>query len=191
MIEPLFDLLQEACLSRRTGVLLVVVACDKPVYRRVALSLSFRMGELMVVSGRGRRDMAAIRLLHEAGAVRRSRWISLPESQQLMTSNLPSTRSILEDVADGLAIPYAAQELAPRDEMQVERLSEIQSFMHAMAGGRGEDLFLKRVFEHHPSDDWERLVNDLHRDIEAVFGPDVATRVTMADENQSAPVSCF
>jgi hypothetical protein len=191
MIKPLFDLLQEACLSRRTGVLLLVVACDEPVSQRVAMSLSFRMGELMVVRGRGRQDMAAIRLLHEASAVRRSRWIGLPESQESMTSNLPSMRSMLEDVADGLAIPYAGHELAPRDHMQLERLSEIQSFMHAMAGGRGEDFFLKRVFEHHPSDDWERLVNDLHRDIEAVFGPDVATRVTMADENQSAPVSCF
>jgi hypothetical protein len=191
MIEPLFNLLQEACLARRTGVLLLVVVCDGTASKRVAMSLSFRMGELMVVRGRGRRDMAAIRLLHEASAVRRSRWIGLPESQKSMASNLPTMRSMLEDVADGLAIPFTGHELPPSDQLQLERLGEIQSFMHAMAGGRGEDFFLKRVLEHPPSDDWERLVNGLHRDIEAVFGPDVATRVTMADENQSAPVSCF
>jgi hypothetical protein len=191
MIEPLFDLLKEACLSHRTGVLLLVVACDEPVSKSVAMSLSFRMGELIAVRGRGRQDMAAIRLLHEARTVRRSRWIGLPESQESVTSNIPSMRSMLEDVADGLAIPFTGHELPPRGEIQLERLSEIQSFMHAMAGGRGEDFFLNRVFEHAPSDDWERLVNELHRDIEAVFGAEVATRVTMADEDQSAPVSCF
>ena len=191
MIGPLFNLLQEACLSRRTGALLLVVACDKPESRRFAMSLSFRMGELMAISGRGQRDMAAIRLLRAASAVRRWRWVGLPESQAPMTSNLPSIRSVLEDAADGLAIPHLGYELPPREQLRVERLSEIQSFMHTMAGGHGEDIFLKRVFDHPPSDDWGSLLNGLHQDIEALFGADVASRVTMADENPPAPVSCF
>ncbi|MCZ8256608.1 MAG: hypothetical protein O9327_13200 [Polaromonas sp.] len=191
MIKPLFDLLKEACVSRRTGVLLLVVACDEPVSGRFTMSLSFRMGDLVAVRGRGRRDLAAIRLLREASAVRRSRWIGLPESQETMTSNLPSMRSMLEDMAEGLVIPFAGHELPPSGQIQLERLGEIQSFMHAMAGGRGEDFFLKRVFEHPPSGDWEGLLRSLRRDIEALFGADVATRLTIADGNPSTPVSCF
>ncbi len=191
MIEPLLHLLKEACLSQRTGVLLLVLASDKPVSKRFAMSLSFRMGELIAISERGRRDMTAIRLLHEAGSVRRWRWIGLPESQEPMMSNLPSIRSVLEDAADGLVIRCAGPELPRHDQLQLERLSEIQSFMHAMAGGRGEDIFLKRVFDHPPSDDWGSLLTGLHDDIETLFGADVASRVTMAVENLPAPVSCF
>jgi hypothetical protein len=177
MIEPLFFLLEEANVSQRTGVLLLVVTCNQPAPRTFTLSLTIRTGELMAIREGNRQGLAALRLLHEASSVRSHQWLDLPEDEEPVTSDLPSLISVLDDVADDLTPPWAEEELPASEQMHLERLREIQAFLQTMAGACGNDVFLKRVFQHSPSDDWERLMDSLCRDIDTLFGADVAARV--------------
>lgn len=177
MIEPLFSLLEEANISQRTGVLILMVACDKPVPRTLTLLLTIRGGELMAIHEGNRSGVAVLRVLHEASEVKLHHWLDLPEGEEPMTSDLPSLGSILDDVADGLAASWAEEELPGSEQLHLENLREIQAFLQTMAGGCGNDVFLKRVFEHAPSEDWESLMESLCRDIETLFGADVAARV--------------
>jgi hypothetical protein len=84
---------------------------------------------------------------------------------------------VLDDVTDGLTTPWAEEALPVSEQIYVDRLNEIQAFLQAMAGACGNDVFLKRVFQHSPEDDWEKLMDSLCRDIETLFGADVAARV--------------
>jgi hypothetical protein len=177
MIEPLFFLLEEASVSQRTGVLLLVVVCNQPVPRTLTLSLTIREGELMAIREGNRQGLAALRLLHEASFLRNHQWLDLPEDEEPVTSDLPSLISVLDDVADDLTPPWADEELPASEQIRLERLREIQDFLQTMAGACGKDVFLKRVFEHSPSDDWEGLMDSLCRDIEMLFGADVAAKV--------------
>lgn len=177
MIKPLFSLLEDAYVSQRTGVLILVVGCREPSPKIFTLSLTFRTGELAGIQEGNRRGQAAFRLLHEASFVRYHQWLDLPEDDEPMMSDLPSLGGVLDDVADDLTAPWAEEEPSPSESCRVERLSEIQAFMQAMAGSYGNDVFLKRVFEHPPSDDWEKLMAGLGQDIEALLGAEVAARV--------------
>jgi hypothetical protein len=177
MNEPLFLLLQQANVSQRTGVLLVVVTCHQPAPRTFTLSLTIRAGELMAIREGNRQGLAALRLLYEAKFLEGHQWLNLPEDDEPLTSNLPSLTSVLDDVADGLTAPWAEDVLHASEHMHVEHLNEIQAFLQAMAGSCGNDVFLKRVFQHSPEDDWERLMDSLCRDIETLFGADVAAKV--------------
>lgn len=191
MIEPLFFLLQEAHVSRRTGVLLLVVACNGPVSRIFTLSLTLRAGELMAIREGNRQGLAALRLLHEANFLRRHQWLDLPEDEEPSTSDLPSLGSVLDDVADDLTTPWAEEDLPVSEQMYVDRLNEIQLFLQNMAGECGNDVFLKRVFQHSPSDDWEKLMNSLCQDIETLFGANVAAKVMTMGKNQFTAKDCF
>lgn len=177
MIEPLFLLLEEANISQRTGVLILVVACDQPAPRTFTLLLTIRAGELVAIHEGNRSGWAVLRVLHEASELRLHHWLELPEGEEPMTSDLPSLSSILDDVADDLTTPWDEEELPGSEQIHVERLREIQAFLQTMAGGCGNDVFLKRVFQHSPADDWEKLMDSLCRDIETLFGADVAARV--------------
>ncbi len=177
MNEPLFLLLQGANISQRTGVLLVVVTCHQPAPRTFTLSLTIRAGELMAIREGNRQGLAALRLLYEAKFLEGHQWLDLPEDDEPVTSDLPSLSSVLDDVADGLTAPRAEDVLPASEQMHVERLNEIQAFLQTMAGPCGNDVFLKRVFQHSPSDDWEGLMDSLCRDIETLFGADVAAKV--------------
>jgi hypothetical protein len=191
MIEPVFRLLQEANVSRRTGVLILVVVCNGPVSRIFTLSLTFRAGELMTVLEGSRHGFAALRLLHEASFLRRHHWLDLPEDDESITSDLPSLRGVLDDVADDPAGPWAEEKLPVSEQLYVDRLNEIQAFLQTMAGECGNDVFLKRVFQHSPSDDWERLMDGLCQDIETLFGANVAAKVMTMGKNHFTAADCF
>jgi hypothetical protein len=95
MIEPLLFLLREANVSRRTGVLQVVVTCNQTVSSTFTLSLTVLAGELITIREGSRHSLEALRLLREANSVRSHQWLDLPEDEDPVTFSAPAASTAL------------------------------------------------------------------------------------------------
>jgi hypothetical protein len=95
MIEPLLYLLKDASASQRTGVLRLVVTCNRPVPRTFTLSVTVLAGELITIREGNRQGLAALHLLREANSVRSHQWLDLSEDEDLVTLEVPAAPTTL------------------------------------------------------------------------------------------------
>lgn len=178
MIEPVYSLLHQLAQGQRTGMLLLVITTHGSASHIVTIWLVD--GELFHVSSRMRQGSAALLMLRHARLLRRWQWFELEPPPELTTQHLPHLQEFL-DFEHAHVIP-APPDGAPvtLEQLRMERLFAIQTFMQTMAGPAGDDAFMQIVFDHSPMSAWDELVEALREHIGLYFGAMVARQVVDA-----------
>lgn len=178
MIEPLYSLLQQLARDRRSGMLLLVMTASGSAAHIVTVWLS--EGELVHVSGRLRKGAEALMLLRHARLLRRWQWFDLAAPDDLKVQELPRLQDFLS--FESRYVVPAPPEGAPAtlEQVRLERLFAIQTFLHTMGGGAGDDAFMKILFTHPPCHAWDELVEAYRDHIGQYFGAPVACQVVDA-----------
>lgn len=178
MIEPIFQLLQRLALGQSTGMLLLVTTASDAASSLVTLWL--HGGELVHVSGSQRRGAPALLLLHHARQLRRWQWFELSPPQDLEAQQLPDLQAFLDHERRHVIPAQPPGPPVSFGQDRMERLFAIQTFLHTMGGGAGDDAFMKILFTHPPCHAWDELVEAYRDHIGQYFGAPVACQVVDA-----------
>ncbi|OSZ64670.1 hypothetical protein [Hydrogenophaga sp. IBVHS2] len=178
MIEPLYSLLQQLARDRRSGMLLLVMTASGSAAHIVTVWLS--EGELVHVSGRLRKGAEALMLLRHARLLRRWQWFDLAAPDDLKVQELPRLQDFLS--FESRYVVPAPPEGAPAtlEQVRLERLFAIQTFLQTMGGLKGADVFMELIFEHPPSLAWDELMEAFRDHLAQYFGDPVARQVVDA-----------
>lgn len=178
MIEPIYNLLVQLAQGQRSGLLLLVLMTSGSASHIVTLWL--RCGEMVHIGDRLRRGQAALMLLQHARLLRRWQWFELSSPAGLEVQDLPAMTDFLR-VEQQHVVP-SAPEGAPAtlEQLRMERLFAIQTFMQTMGGAAGDDIFMQLLFDHPPVQAWDELIEACREQIGIYFGPQVARQVVDA-----------
>jgi len=175
VIEPIHNLLIQLARGQRSGLLLLVLMTSGSASHIVTLWL--HQGEMVHIGARMRRGQAALVLLRHARLLRRWQWFDLGSPAGLEEQDLPTLSDFLR-VERHQVIPALPEGVpATLEQLRMERLFAIQTFMQTMGGAAGDDIFLELLFEHPPVQAWDELLEACREQISACFGPQVARQV--------------
>lgn len=175
MIEPIYNLLVQLAQAQRSGLLLLVLTTSGSASHIVTLWL--HQGELVHIRARMRRGQAALALLQHARLLRRWQWFDLSSPAGLEKQDLPALSDFLRIERHRVVPALPEGEPATLDQLRMERLFAIQTFMQTIGGTAGDDIFMELLFEHPPAQAWDELVEACREQISAYFGPLVARQV--------------
>lgn len=175
MIEPLYSLLLELAHARRSGMLLLVLNASGSAAHIVTVWL--HEGELVHASGRMRRGAEALMLLKHARLLRRWQWFDLAAPGDLDTQELPSLQQFLSFESRYVVPGPPVDAPTSLEQVRLERLFAIQTFIQTMGGPQGADAFMELLFEHPPAHAWDELMEAFRVHLSHYFGLQVARQV--------------
>jgi hypothetical protein len=178
VIEPIYNLLAQLAQARRSGMLLLVMTASGSASHIVTLWL--RDGEMVHVSDRMRRGGAALLTLKHARLLRRWQWFDVASPAEFERHDLPAMSDFLR-FEERHVVPAPPEGTpATLEQLRLERLFAIQTFMQAMGGTAGDDIFMQLLFDHPPAHAWDELIEACRDQLGVCFGPQVARQVVDA-----------